>query len=259
MRFFCVTDRPLPWPVPRFMEPVSTVPAGDGVLDLGEKYPELAGRGDSLGEYATLFGVRRLLQESWPDGAPPADEDMVGIAHYRRFAVTRPTGQPEQWFSVVPPEAFRALRDEVFLPPPATVLIPLPTNLGAPVLARYAAAHPVRDLLHFMALAVESGVIGNQAVSGSLGKPVMVQACAMGVYPAAWLVQVLQFLEQIVDRFESTVAVPRDADHRRVLRLCCERLHSLLLELLVAALPAEQIMAAPLLVVGENGTVEAAA
>lgn len=259
MRFFCVTDRPLPWPIPDFMEPVSVVPAGEAVLDLGERYPELADPAGSLGEYAALFGVRRLLQESWPNGESPASEDMVGIAHYRRFAVTRPTGKPVQWFSSISPASFERLADGLFLPPAATVLFPMPTDLGAPVLARYAAEHPVRDLLHFMALAVESGVVTNQAVSGSLGKPVLVQGCAMGVYPASWWIQVLQFLEQIVDRFRSTVAVPRGPEHRLVLRLCCERLHSLLLELLVSELPPANLMAAPLLLVGAGDAMGVAA
>src|ERR1700710_1891255 len=92
MKYFCVTHQALRWPIPSFMRAVSTVPAGKGVQDLSTRYPQLAGRGAELGEYATLFGVRRLLQESWERGAPSASDQMIGVAHYRRFAVTRPTG-----------------------------------------------------------------------------------------------------------------------------------------------------------------------
>jgi hypothetical protein len=253
MRYFCLTHRPLEWTLPAFMEVVSTVPAGEGVTDLSIRYPELAGRGPQLSEYATLFAVRRLLQESWSDGSPP-DDAMVGISHYRRFAVTRPTGTPTFIYGGVRPEEFADLPDDVFLPSPVTLLLPAVVNLGHPVVRQYGEVHVTRDLLYFMALAVDLGVVTDRAVSDFLGGNVMVPAATVGVYPAGWLVLLLEALEQVVTVFEQTFAVDRDGYQRRATGFCCERLHALLLATLIGDWPADRVVANRALVVSADAT-----
>lgn len=114
------------------MEPVSTVPAGEGVTDLSERYPELAGRGPELSEYATLFAVRRLLQESWGEDGPPDGERMLGLGHYRRFAVTRETGTHSDVYGVVSPERFTGLAEDLFLPGPASCSSPSRSTSPSP-------------------------------------------------------------------------------------------------------------------------------
>lgn len=245
MRYFCLTERPIRWPVPGFMEVVSTAPAGSRVVNLAKKYPELARRGQTLGVYATLFGVRRLLQDSWSGQEPPADQALVGIAHHDRFAVTRRVGTVKGPYQLVPPEDLKRLPDEAFCPPRAAVLFPAPIALPVSALGDHHARYSVRDLLHFMAVAIELGVVSDHVVSASLGQAVAVPSCSVGVYPAAWLVQVLELIEQVVDRYESTVAVPREGRRQSGLGACCELLHSMLLERLIEALPPQQTMAGP--------------
>jgi hypothetical protein len=254
MRHFNLTHRPSDWPVPAFMERVSTVPVGEGVTDLSERYPHLRGRGPELSEYATLFAIRRLLQESWPDGTPPEDETMVGISHYRRYAVTEPVGKPSFVYGLVTPEEFVELPDQLFVPPPKTILMPAPFDLGMPVITQYGVAHVTRDLLHFMGIAVDLGVVDDRTVSHFRGQNVMIAAPTTGVFPAEWLVLVLEALESVVDAYEATVAVPHEGYQRRALGFCCERLHSLLTASLVARWPEDKLIATRPVVVSEEET-----
>lgn len=253
MRYFCIAHRPLEWAVPGFMEPVSTVPAGEGVTDLAERYPELAGRGPELSEYATLFAVRRLLQESWGGDEPPADERMLGIGHYRRFAVTRETGTRSDLYGVVPPERFLELPDELFLPQPGELLIPQPVRFPVSVLSQYGQAHVLRDLLHFMGIAIDLGVVDGAAVGRFLGDDVFIAAPTVGVWPALWTVLVLEALETVVTEFDKSVGVARDGYQQRALGFCCERLHALLALQLVSSWPQEKVIGNRLLVVSEEG------
>lgn len=254
MRYFTATHEKLEWPLPDFMEPVSTVPAGDGVTDLGDRFPELAGRGPELGEYATLFGVRRVLQESWRRDGPPKAEEMVGTSHYRRFAVTRPIGTPTFIFRGVTPESFAELADDLFLPPPGTVVIPPMYDFGASVLQVYSQNHSVRDLLHFMGLAVDLGVVDDREMAAFLHGSSMVATPSVSVVPATWFADTLEGIERVVDAFESTVAVPRDGYQRRAVGFCCERVHALLLVRLLSGWQPETVIMNPSLIVSPDGT-----
>jgi hypothetical protein len=252
VRYFSVAYRPLEWPMPDFMEVVSTSPAGKGVTDLSATYPDLAARDSVLGEYATLFAVRRLLQDS-RSPEESAVNGMVGVSHYRRFAVTRPTGARSFVYGVVRPGEFARLPRTVFLPSPGTVLFPRPIRVPPTLLAHYGRFHRTRDLLFFMAIAVDLGVVTNEQVAAWLSGEVMVPAPAVGVYPEDWLVETLTALEAVVDVFESTVAVPREGYQRRAIAFCLERLHGLLLSSLIEKWPQERLVAHPALVVSPDG------
>lgn len=242
MRYFTATHEELDWPLPGFMEPVSTVPAGDGVTDLGERFPELAGRGVELGEYATLFGVRRLLQESWREDGPPAADEMVGISHYRRFAVTRPTGTQTFLVGEVTSRVFADLPDDLFLPPPGAIMVPALVDFGGSVQGFYAHHQPVRDLLHFMGLAVDLGVVDDRSVADFLSGHRMMPTASVSVVPASWLVATLEQLERVAEAFGATVATPREGYQRRARGFCCEWLHGMLLGQLLSGWPADRVI-----------------
>lgn len=254
MRYFTVTHQPLSWPLHAFMEPVSTVPAGDGVTDLGARFPELAGRGAELGEYATLFAVRRLLQETWRQEGRPADGEMVGISHYRRFAVTRPTGTAEFVFGAVAPQVFAQLRDETFLPPPDTLAVPPLVEFPVSMLRLYGQNHAMRDLLHFLGVAIDLGVVnGNEVAVFLIGRS-MVPTPSVSIVPAVWLVETLEAVERVVQAFESTVGRPREGYQRRAVGFCCERLHAMLLARLLVGWKQERIVMHRALLVSEDET-----
>jgi hypothetical protein len=252
MRYFVVTHQPLEWPVPAFMEAVSTVPAGEDVADLSHDLPQFAGRGPEWSEYATLFAVRRLLQASWGESRPRLDGEMLGVAHYRRYPVTRPMGVRSDVYGVLSPAEFTQLPDDAFLPPPGTLLLPSVTHVGT-VLGQYGRNHVLRDLLHFMGIAIDLGVIDDRAAASYLSQEVMVVAPSIGVYPAGWYVQVLEDLERVVQAFESSVAVPRDGYQRRTIGFCCERLHGMLLANLVAQWADDRVLVNPAVIVSTDG------
>jgi hypothetical protein len=252
MRYFSIAYRPLEWRLPAYMEVVSAAPVGDGVTDIAAPYPELAGRDPVLGEYATLFALRRVLQDARSRGESTPG-DMVGISHYRRFAVTRPTGTPSFVYGVVRPREFAKLSRERFIPRNGTIMFPSPIRVQPTVLGQFASYHPARDLLFFMGLAVDLGLVTDAEVTDWLCGEVMVPAPAIGVYDEDWLVATLTDLERVVDAFESTVAVAREGYQQRIIAFCLERLHGLLLSRLVATLPSGSFLAHPALVVSPDG------
>lgn len=251
MRYFVVSHQPLEWALPAYMEPVSTVPCGERVTDLSTAHPGFAGRGTELSEYATLFALRRVLADSWGPTGPAAGE-MLGVAHYRRYPVVRPIGIPDDVYGVVTPAEFEALGEEDLLPPPDTIVLPTVKRTNG-VLRQYGQAHVARDLLHFMALAIDLGVIGDRAAASFLTQPLTVPACTIGIYPADWYVRVLGELERVVDAFQSTFASPREGYQSRAAAFCCERLHGMLLASLLVDWDADRVLINPAVIVSATG------
>lgn len=252
MRYFSVAYRPLEWPLPDYMEAVSTRPAGAGVTDLSPAYPQLAGRDGVIGEYATLFAVRRLLEEARERGES-SGSGMVGVSHYRRFAVTRPTGTRSYLYGAVTPAEFARLPRDLFVPGGSTVVFPTPVPVAPTVLGQYSRHHHPRDLLHFMAIAIDLGVVSDARVTEWLAGQVMVPAASIGVYPEEWWVRAMTDLERVVDAFESTVAIPREGYQSRTVAFCLERLNGLLLSGLVETCPQDGYLAHPALLVSPDG------
>jgi len=252
MRYFSVAYRPLEWRMPAFMEVVSAAPVGDGVTDIAAPYPTLAGRDRVLGEYATLFALRRVLQDAHARGESTSS-DMVGISHYRRFTVTRPTGAPSFVYRVVKPHEFTKLSRDRFIPRNGTLMFPSPMQVAPSLLQHYAHYHVARDLLLFMALAIDLGLVTGEQVASWLDGKVMVPAPAIGIYPESWFIETQVALESVVEAFESTVAVEREGYQRRSIAFLLERLHGLLLSMLVEGWPKDQMIANPALLVSADG------
>jgi hypothetical protein len=214
VRYFCLTHVPIPWRLPSFMEPVSTVPAGEGILDLGQRYPQFAGRGPVLSEYGTLFALRRMLQASWEGGRPPAED--------------------------------------LFRPPEGTLLLPAPASFGMPLVTQYARAHHVRDLLQFMACAIDLGVVEDTAVGQFLGHDTMLVSPSVGIYPAGWLMDTLEKLEAVATAFEDGFAVPHEGYQNRAVGFCLERLHAMLAAGLIPTWPKEKVCLSPAIIVTDQ-------
>lgn len=252
MRYFSVAYRPLEWGLPSFMEAVSAAPLGEGITDLSARYPEFRGRDPFLGEYATLFALRRDLEEARARGETTPGE-MVGISHYRRFAVTRPTGTPSFVYGAVRPREFAKLSRERFIPRAGTLLFPAPMKVEPSLLGQYGRYHVTRDLLFFIGLAVDLGLATDERAAKWLAGPVMVPAPAIGIYPVDWFIDTQTALESVVDAFQSTVGVDREGYQRRTIAFCLERLHGLLLSMLVETWPQDGYLTHPALIVSPDG------
>lgn len=238
--------------MPDFMEVVSAAPLGEGITDLSADHPQFAGRDPILGEYATLFALRRHLEQARARGASSPD-GMVGISHYRRFCVTEPTGERTFVYGGVRPEEFLQLPRSRFIPPAGKIMFPSPIRVGPSLLGQFARYHTTRDLLYFMALAVDVGIVSDEQVTAWLDGQAMVPAPAIGVYPEDWFIETQVGLESVVDAFESTVAVEREGYQRRTIAFCLERLHGLLLSSLIEKAELNEFIAHPALIVSPDG------
>lgn len=250
MRYFSVAYRPLQWPLPRFVEAVSIAPVGDGVTDLGEQHPEFAGQDPFLGEYATLFALRRVLAAEDPE---PPDDEMIGISHYRRFAMTIPAKVSSRRGEAIRPADFAKLSRDRFIPPAGTILHPAPIPVTPSLVGQYGHYHHTRDLLFFMGLAVDLGVVTDTEVGVWLGGSILVPAATVGVFPRRWWVETMTSLEEVVVEFQRRHGLPREGYQRRTPAFCLERLHSLLLVKLVQSWPADRVVAHPELIVDPTG------
>lgn len=249
MRYFSVAYRPLEWALPRFVEAVSTTPCGPGVTDLGEQHPEWAGRDRQLGEYATLFALRRVLEAE--DAVGP--DEMVGISHYRRFAVTLPAKVSSRRGEAIRPADFAKLSRDRFIPPPDTVLHPEPIRVQPSLLGQFGRFHHTRDLLYVMGVAVDLGVVTDAEAGAWLGGDVLVAAASVGVYPRDWWLRTMTALEQVAVAYDERHGVEREGYQTRSPAFCLERLHSLLLVKLVQGRDPSRVVALPELIVDPTG------
>ena len=252
MRYFSVVHRPVEWRLPSFMEMVSATPQGAGVTDIAAPYPALASQAADLGEYATLFALRRVL-EAARAGQEPVPGEMVGISHQRRFAVTRPTGTPSSGQGVIRPDVLRKLSRDRFVPRNGTLLYPSPVALPSPLLRHHARDHATRDLLLVMALAIDVGVASGDRVSAWLDAGAVVPTPSIGVCPEDWFIQSQTALESVVDAFRSSAAVERAGYQRRAIPSCLRVLHGLLLSMLLESWPADRLISHPTLLVSADG------
>jgi hypothetical protein len=239
MRYFCVTHVPPPWPVPGFMEPVSPDPAGDGALE-------------GLREYGALFSLRHLVQTPGDAGGSSPGESMVGISHHGRFAVTRAVGAEAADCHVVTPEELAALPEDCFVPPPGRIVVPAPTVMDESVLAQYGSVHAGRDLLHAVGIAIDQGVVEGRIAADFLNANVLIAAPTVGVYPTGWYLDVLTTLAAVAQEFADTVRSPNEGPPQQVPAPCLERLHSLLLQQLLATWPPELAVVEPVLAVAPH-------
>ena len=250
VRYFSVAYKPLEWKLPSWMEPVSTRPAGEGITDLGERYPELAGRDRELGEFATLFAVRRLLEE---DGGDGHEGEMIGLSHYRRFAVTAPLRGSSFDGVALTPTAFTKISRDRLLPPTRTVLAPAATDVRPSLLAQYARFHHIEDLLRFCAVAVDHGLVEGSAVAEYLTQPTLLAAPSVGVFPRGWTLEVLRDLEAVTEEYLATAHIPREGYQRRAIAFCLERLMSLLLVQMITSSTDVAVLMHPVLLVSPDG------
>jgi hypothetical protein len=238
--------------MPSFMEVVSATPQGVGVTDVAAPHPELASQAADLGEYATLFALRRDL-EAVRAGQEPTPGEMVGISSQRRFAVTRPTGTPSSGQGVIRPDVLLKLSRDRFVPRNGTLLYPSPVTLPSPLLRHHARDQATRDLLLVMALAIDLGVAPGDRVSAWLDAGAVFPTPSIGVHPEDWFISTQTALESVADAFRSSAAVERAGSRPGAVPACLRVLHGLLLSMLLESWPADRLISHPTLLVSADG------
>lgn len=178
-------------------------------------------------EYRYLFAIARQLQS---EDAPKIA--TVKIAHYRRIVSNQVIGQPSSnmpWTNVIGPEEAEQLDASKLTDAiQSTLLISKPLNCGT-ILRQYHSAHHCRDLLRFLADAVDGQIINNEDAYGTLSITHLIPAPTVGSYPIAVFLDLLQTLERAALCHIENGFVKREGYQERSIGFCLERLHSFLL------------------------------
>lgn len=181
---------------------------------------------DSLiGEYHYLFRLNRQLKRS-------AIPTTIRIAQYRRLVINTAIGATadnQPWTRIVTGEVARDL-DATKLTNPRKMgflissLFPIPS-----VLAQYNSSHNLRDLLRFLADAVDAHAITEQDAAATLLVNALIPAPSNGTFPGLSFSRMMDLLERAAIQFIEGGFIERAGYQRRALGFCLERLNSYLL------------------------------
>lgn len=245
--FFCITHKQPEWPLPDFLTVVGTggyVPRNG--IALSQHYPELAFQNEHLGEFAALFALRRMLAD-----APP--ESLVGICHYRRFALIRPQGEMRGFNSYAHPDLLARARPEDFFGEGNKIIVPSLVHFAGSVLRQYGAVAEARDLLMYFGAAVDAGAIEQNAAADFLSQNSFIPACTAAYIPVGWLRDILTRVEMATNEFMRTTHIEREGQQKRNAGFCAERLHSMLLQQYLDQFGWNNVISTPMTMLMDNG------
>jgi hypothetical protein len=228
----CLTHVPLWIDFPSYVTPIYMGQAqGDGLLNLRDLAPEWDPHHAVLGGCVGSFALKNHVLKQHPGAT------RVGISQYRKFiSRERISSVVEPSYPVMDVVYKGRLAGDVFAqvldPGDQSLLIsrPLPLPKGATVLTQYKGAHHVEDLLRFVALAVELGVLDKDDVAPFFDTTVFFPGgLELGVYPAPFWLKHMTGIESVVRACVHTHPQPRDGYQTRAWAFCAERLGSYLL------------------------------
>lgn len=245
--FFCITHQQPAWPLPDFLTLVGTgayvPPRG---IALSEHFPDLAFRNNHLGEFAALFALRRLLANE------PADR-MVGVCHYRRFALTVPLGVLRGFNHYAHPDLLQRALPEHYFGDGSTIIVPSLVHFAGSVLRQYAAVAEARDLMMYFGAAVDAGAVSQDQAADFLSQNAFIPACTAAFIPVGWFRDIVQRVELATDHFMRTVHIERAGQQQRNAGFCAERFHSMLLQQHLDQYGWDKIIVTPMTMLDEAG------
>jgi tetratricopeptide (TPR) repeat protein len=244
--FYCISHAPCPWPLPDFMTVFGTggyCPEKGIAMSL--RYPEQAFKNRYLGEYVALYAIRDILIEKNATG-------MVGLCHYRRYALTRQHGELRGFNYQIAQDTFTGLRAEDFYGDASTPIIPTVVGFRCSVLTQYSVHCVARDLLLFFGSAIDCGAISNHEASEFLSGNYFITAPTVAFIPVEWFIEIVHTLERVMDHYFAHHYIERQGYLERSMAFCCERLHAFLLLKLAHARGFDNVIAQPLSLVAPN-------
>jgi hypothetical protein len=245
--FFCITHKQPEWPLPDFLTIVGTggyvPPVG---IALSERYPELAFQNEHLGEFAAMFALRRMLVD-----APAAS--LVGVCHYRRFALTEPLGEMRGFNSYAHPDLLARARPEHFFGEGNKIIVPSLVHFAGSVLRQYGAVAEARDILMYFGAAVDAGAVDQNAAADFLSQNSFIPACTAAYIPAGWFRDILTRVELATERFMATTHIERDGQQKRNAGFCAERFHSMLLQQYLDQFGWDNVISTPMTMLTDDG------
>jgi hypothetical protein len=234
--YACITHVPLLVEYPPF---VKTIYLGEaqapGRLNLRDLAPRWVPYHDMIGGLIGSFALRNYILAHQPETR------QVGICHYRKFVTRYRIGQsgPDD-HSVMDVITRHGVMEsalaDCMLPEDDKFLLVKPAHLtcnGAiqSYLAGYTNAHHVEDLLRFIAVAVELGVLDMHEVIPLFAETFfMVGGVELGVFPADFWLPTIGRLEEVTWACVNQHLTRREgAGQARLWGYCMERLSSFLL------------------------------
>jgi hypothetical protein len=245
--FFCITHQQPAWPLPDFLTVVGSggyVPP-QGVA-MSQLYPDLAFQNEHLGEFAALFGLRRMLAE-----APP--HLLFGICHYRRFALTRPLGEMRGFNSYAHPSLLAQARPEHFFGDGTRIIVPSRVAFGGSVLQQYAAVAEARDLLMYFGAAVDAGAVEQNAAADFLSQNTFMPACTAAYIPVGWFCAMIERVEAATRQFMRSGHIEREGNQKRNAGFAAERFYSMLLQQQLDQFGWERVIVTPMTMLTDDG------
>ena len=226
----CLTHVELPLAFPAFVTPIYMGQAqGPGRANLRDLAPDWEPHHPVVGGTAGIFALKNLILRDHPQAT------RVGICQYRKFVsrkrVSRQVAPNYSAMDIVSPAAVTVERLAQWLEPGAEDFLVsrlLPMREGC--LGQFASSHVVQDLLRFIALAVELGVIDKHDVEWFARETWLIPGgIELGVFPREFWIAQATALENVVRACVEQHPVQRAGYQMRVWAFCAERLGSWML------------------------------
>jgi hypothetical protein len=235
--YACLTHVPLWLEFPSYVTMIHLGQSQqEGRLNLRDLAPEWEPHHPALGSTAGAFALKNFVLKNRPDAT------RVGICQYRKFVSRERIGAPDNRYRPMDGVAKEKLPLEVFSrvlhPGDRKFLISRPFSWGqhwksarrTNYLRQYALTHHIEDLLRFIAIAVELGVIENTDVEAFFEEDNFITGgIELGVYPAEFWIRSTTAVEAVLRECVRLHPGFRSGVQARSWSFCMERLGSFLL------------------------------
>jgi hypothetical protein len=183
--------------------------------------------GSSLSEYAQLIWIHDNIR------ALAGDCRYVRIFHYRRFVVaTEPTVGKQSanlpWATVIAEKELSEF-EHAFHRVVDGEMFNTPAQFNGGMLAQYAMAHVMEDMMKFCVFLVESKILSPIEVALFLREDIHIPSCNIGVFGLDSFISIFGDLKRAAEFIHSKYFTPRDGYQRRSAGFLLERLNSFLI------------------------------
>ncbi|MBY0455571.1 MAG: hypothetical protein K2Q11_11925 [Burkholderiaceae bacterium] len=183
-----------------------------------------------LGGSSGSFAIAEIFDKSnnWDSS------DKISVIQYRKFISPVKLGKPSLVYpgmQVIDRLSASSLNlEEMQNSSAGNFLLSQPVNIGG-IFSNYSSCHFPSDLLRYMAIAIDVGVLSNQSAVEFISFPILIPGgVEFGVYPISVFLEIINKLRLVCDeflKFHRPVSI--NENQRRALAFCNERLGSYLL------------------------------
>ncbi len=224
-RGFCIGHRPPAIPLwPGFTFVCGRDCGVPGAWNYLEEFPDLAFAGQTS-EYPALFAIRRRLERKGFEGT-------VVVTQYRRLVARTQLGQPAANMDrvhMISAAAAAGIPLAQLLPRTGqSWLMAAPVPLQVTSAEYYRHAHVGRDLLRFLADAIDADALTHGEAWALMSARHLMVAPGVGAYPAAHFIATFRRLELAAEAFCRGGHIPREGYQGRTLGFCLERANGVL-------------------------------